>query len=56
MDVHAQFPHATLETGMYESFYLRAVSPEEPLGAWIRYTLEKAPGLAARGSLVGDRL
>jgi hypothetical protein len=36
---------------MYESFYLRAVSPDEPLGAWIRYTVEKAPGLAARGSL-----
>jgi hypothetical protein len=51
MDVHAQFPNAPLDTGMYESFYLRAVSPEEPLGAWIRYTVEKAPGLAARGSL-----
>jgi hypothetical protein len=36
---------------MYESFYLRAVSPDEALGAWIRYTVEKAPGLAARGSL-----
>ncbi|HEY5286116.1 MAG TPA: hypothetical protein VIJ50_03315 [Solirubrobacteraceae bacterium] len=51
MDVHAQFPSARLDSGMYESFYLRAVSPEEPLGAWIRYTVEKAPGVAARGSL-----
>ena len=51
MDVHAQFPEASLDSGMYESFYLRAVSPEEPVGAWIRYTVEKAPGLAARGSL-----
>src|ERR1700729_666373 len=51
MDVHAQFPFASLDRGMYESFYLRAVSPDEPLGAWIRYTVEKAPGLAARGSL-----
>jgi hypothetical protein len=51
MDVHAQFPLASLDRGMYESFYLRAVSPDEPLGAWIRYTVEKAPGLAARGSL-----
>jgi hypothetical protein len=51
MDVHAQFPSASLDSGMYESFYLRAVSPDEPLGAWIRYTVEKAPGLAARGSL-----
>jgi hypothetical protein len=51
MDVHAQFPSAPLDSGMYESFYLRAVSPDEPVGAWIRYTVEKAPGLAARGSL-----
>jgi hypothetical protein len=51
MDVHAQFPFARLDRGMYESFYLRAVSPDEPVGAWIRYTVEKAPGLAARGSL-----
>jgi hypothetical protein len=51
MSVHAQFPSARLDTGMYESFYLRAVSPDEPIGAWIRYTVEKAPGLAARGSL-----
>jgi hypothetical protein len=51
MDVHAQFPFARPDTGMYESFYLRAVSPDEPVGAWIRYTVEKAPGLAARGSL-----
>lgn len=36
---------------MYESFYLRAVSPDEPVGAWIRYTAELAPGLTARGSL-----
>jgi hypothetical protein len=51
MDVHAQFPSASLDSGMYESFYLRTVSPDEALGAWIRYTVEKAPGLAARGSL-----
>jgi hypothetical protein len=51
MDAHAQFPSARLDQGVYESFYLRAVSPEETLGAWIRYTVEKAPGLAARGSL-----
>jgi hypothetical protein len=36
---------------MYESFYLRAVSPTEPLGAWIRYTVHKRPGQAPRGSL-----
>jgi hypothetical protein len=36
---------------MYESFYLRAVSPEEPLGLWIRYTVHKRPGERPRGSL-----
>jgi len=36
---------------MYESFYLRAVHPEQPLGVWIRYTVEKRPGDRATGSL-----
>jgi hypothetical protein len=36
---------------MYESFYLRAVSPTEPIGVWIRYTVDKRPGLAPTGSL-----
>jgi hypothetical protein len=36
---------------MYESFYLRAVSPDEPLGVWIRYTVHKRPGAAPNGSL-----
>jgi hypothetical protein len=36
---------------MYESFYLRAVSPVEPLGLWIRYTVHKRPGHPPRGSL-----
>jgi hypothetical protein len=36
---------------MYESFYLRAVSPDEPIGAWIRYTVHKRPGQAPSGSL-----
>src|SRR6202035_2267993 len=44
-------PSAELGTGMYESFYLRAVSPEEPVGAWIRYTVHKRPGQAPSGSL-----
>jgi hypothetical protein len=45
------FPKASPRAGMYESFYLRAVSPAEPLGVWIRYTVHKRPGEAARGSL-----
>jgi len=36
---------------MYESFYLRAVSPEDPVGVWIRYTVDKPRGRPARGSL-----
>jgi hypothetical protein len=36
---------------MYESFYLRAVSPREPVGAWIRYTVQKPPQQPPRGSL-----
>ncbi len=45
------FPDAPARAGMYESFYLRAVSPEEPVGVWIRYTVHKAPARAPRGSV-----
>jgi hypothetical protein len=45
------FPSAKAGAGMYESFYMRAVSPEEPVGAWIRYTVHKRPGQAPTGSL-----
>ena len=51
MAVAPIFPKAKLEAGMYESFYLRAVSPEEPVGVWIRYTVHKRPGQAPSGSL-----
>jgi hypothetical protein len=51
MPVSAVFPHAAHGKGMYESFYLRAVSPQEPVGVWIRYTVHKPPGAPARGSL-----
>jgi hypothetical protein len=36
---------------MYESFYLRAVAPDEPVGAWIRHTVHKRPGDPPRGSV-----
>ncbi len=42
--VRAQFPHAPRHAGMYESFYLRAVAPDRPLGVWIRYTVHKPRG------------
>jgi hypothetical protein len=36
---------------MYESFYVRAVAPREPVGVWVRYTVHKRPGERARGSV-----
>lgn len=45
------FADAAIGAGMYESFYLRAVAPDEPRGLWIRYTVHKRPGEPARGSL-----
>jgi hypothetical protein len=37
--------------GMYESFYLRSVAPDEPRGAWIRHTVHKPPRQPAQGSV-----
>jgi hypothetical protein len=37
--------------GHYESFYLRASHPTEPLGVWVRHTLHKPPGGPVSGSL-----
>jgi len=51
MATEAMFPHARARAGMYESFYLRAVSPDEPVGIWIRHTVHKAPGQTPRGSV-----
>lgn len=51
MSVSAVFPTVSERAGMYESFYLRAVAPEEPAGVWIRYTVHKRPGARPRGSL-----
>ncbi len=51
MPVDAVFPGAPRRTGMYESFYLRAVSPEDPVSVWIRYTVHKRPGQPPRGSV-----
>jgi hypothetical protein len=36
---------------MYESFYVRAVSRDEPVGVWIRNTVHKAPGCRPKGSV-----
>jgi hypothetical protein len=45
------FPSTPARAGMYESFYLRAVSPSEPVGIWIRNTVHKAPGSEPKGSV-----
>lgn len=51
MDAAAEFQRARIRAGMYESFYLRAVSPDRPLGIWIRHTVHKAPGRPPSGSV-----
>jgi hypothetical protein len=51
MATSAVFPQARTRKGMYESFYLRAVSPQQPLGVWIRHTVQKPSGHAPLGSL-----
>src|SRR5919204_2304491 len=47
----ARFPDIAPAAGFYESYYLRAAHPSEPLGVWIRYTVHKRPGAEANGSL-----
>ena len=51
MDARAVFQDSAVGPGMYESFYLRAVSPDQPVGVWIRHTVHKAPGRPPRGSV-----
>jgi hypothetical protein len=51
MPTSAIFPTASLRTGMYESFYLRAVSPADSVGVWIRHTVHKRPGRPPKGSV-----
>jgi len=51
MQGDAIYPRTPLRDGMYESFYLRAVSPQEPLGVWIRHTVHKRPGRTPQGSV-----
>ncbi|MGA2319692.1 MAG: hypothetical protein ABSG95_02975 [Solirubrobacteraceae bacterium] len=51
MAASAIFPGAAMGSGMYESFYLRAVCPREPVGVWIRHTVHKRPGRRPKGSV-----
>jgi hypothetical protein len=47
----AVFQSVARGRGHYESFYLRASHPSEPLGVWIRHTVHKRPGQPAHGSV-----
>jgi hypothetical protein len=47
----AVFPGVARSAGHYESFYLRASHPSEPLGVWIRHTIHKRPGGDPTGSV-----
>src|SRR3954447_11835647 len=47
----ARFPGLHAEQGHYESFYLKACHPTEPVALWLRHTVHKAPGASATGSL-----
>jgi hypothetical protein len=47
----AVFPGVERGRGHYESFYLRASHPTEPLGVWVRHTLHKPSGGALTGSV-----
>lgn len=49
--LRARFPEVPAAAGHYESFYLKACAPEGGLGVWLRFTVLKAPGGAAVGSL-----
>jgi hypothetical protein len=47
----ARFPSVPVEAGHYESFYLKACHPVDPIGVWIRYTVHKRPDALPNGSL-----
>ena len=51
MSTDARYPTTRPGKGLYESFYVRAVSPGEPLALWIRHTVHRAPGAAPQGSV-----
>ena len=48
---HARFPDVAAGSGHYESFYIKACHPTEPLGIWIRHTVHKHSGQEVLGSV-----
>jgi hypothetical protein len=51
MRTSAMFARTPARKAMYESFFVRAVSPSQPIGVWIRNTVQKPSGAAAAGSV-----
>jgi hypothetical protein len=47
----ARFPAVHASRGHYESFYLKACHPSEPVAVWIRHTVHKRPGAGATAAL-----
>ncbi len=47
----ARFTQVPASAGYYESFYLKACHPDQPLGVWLRYTVHKRPAATPTGSL-----
>jgi hypothetical protein len=47
----ARFPDVDTEAGHYESFYIKAASPDGGLGVWIRHTVHKRPGAEPNASI-----
>jgi hypothetical protein len=47
----ARFPSVKESAGHYESWYVKACSPDAPLAVWIRYTVHKKPGEEPTGSV-----
>lgn len=51
MNAETRFPGFELAQGGYESYFLRAVSPDRPQAVWLRHTIHKQPGRAPVGSI-----
>jgi hypothetical protein len=47
----ARFPEVPQAAGHYESFWIKAHRPGDPLGFWIRYTVLKPPGRDPTGTV-----
>ena len=51
MDSRPRWPGVDRGSGMYESYYLRAAHPDDPVAVWIRYTVQKPKGKTPKASL-----